>query len=268
MANLDSLAVLPELQDALRPLPEKQLQGLRESIKSERKFLSPILWAKLGDGTCCVVDGHNRVDIWDDIRDDDLNEVSEPEIKEVEELRGCSLEQAIEWIKKHQANRRNDEDLVRQLYNIGSEWRDSDKTSAEIGEEYGLTDSQVRHAGKIAEVLEEAEKIEPGTIEKILDDKEITPSAIRNSKPEDIVDRAQRGADAPKGPLSHFEPLNRALANLRKQAGVASRAIKTAENETTECEFSEQLSQLMRELNGILDDCEEAAKNWQFDGVK
>lgn len=266
--KLNDLSILPELQDALKPLPEKQLQGLRESIQSEGKFLSPILWARLGDGTHCVVDGHNRINIWDEISADDLNSASEPEIQEVEELRGCSLEQATEWIKRHQVNRRNDEDLVRQMYQIGSEWRSSDKTSAEIAEEYGLTDSQVRHAGKIASVLDEAESIEPGTIEKILEDESVTPSSIRNSSPAEVVDRAHRGADAPKGPLSHFEPLNRAIAKLRSQSGILSRAIQSAENQTTPCEFSERLAQLTRELNGVLDDIEESAKNWQFDGVK
>lgn len=266
MKSLDDIALLPELQDALRKLSTRQRDGLKESIVTEKKFLNPVLWAMLGDGTCCVVDGHNRIEIWDELRSEDIGEISEPETQEVEELRGCTLDQAIQWVKKHQVNRRNDENLVKLMYEIGTEWNESDKTSAEVGEEYGLTESQVRHAGKLAEVLVEAEEIAPGTTEKILEDKTVSQASIRNSSPQEVAERATHGAPV-KGPLSHFEPLTRSLANLRKQAEVASRAIKSAENETTPCAFSEKLAQLSRELISTLDDMDESVKNWQFDGT-
>lgn len=265
MKPLDDIAVLPELQDALRKLSTRQRDGLKESIVTEKKFLNPILWAMLNDGTCCVVDGHNRLEIYDELIRG-LVDVSEPETQEVEELHGCTLDEAIEWVKKHQVNRRNDENLVKLMYEIGTEWNESDKTSAEVGEEYGLTESQVRHAGKLAEVLVEAEEIAPGTTEKILEDKTVSQASIRNSSPQEVAERATHGAPV-KGLLSHFEPLTRSLANLRKQAEVASRAIKSAENETTPCAFSEKLAQLSRELIATLDDMDESVKNWQFDGV-
>lgn len=264
--NVDDLVIMTEFQDALKPLSAAQRDQLEASIREEKKFLNPVLWAKLADGSCCVVDGHNRIDIWDTLVADDLNEVQPPETQEVECLRGASDEQVIEWIKMHQAARRNDEQLVRAVFEIGKEWLESDKTSAEVAAEHGMTESQVRHAGKTAEVLQKAEELSPGTLEKVFEDEGITPGAIRKSTPEEVVKRAHVGAPAEPGPLSHFEPLSKAIAAIRAQAEKASRGLQAAENQTTPCSWSEKITQLIREVHASVDDMEEAVKNWQFGG--
>lgn len=261
MKNLNDVSILDELHKAIRPHTPAERAALKAEIEQDGSIHDPILWAHLYGGVEAVVDGHTRLSIYEEL----LNEqpdayLEEPKLVEVESLRDCSVDEAVEWIKRHQSARRNI-DSVASLYGVGKEFLETEATSTELAEKYGLTPSQVRHAGALAENVDQADALEPGTKEAVLES-DMSKSFLRDAEPEDIVASARPGAAKPKGPLDSFKPLTKAVAKAIAEMKVASRAVNALQNEQTPNEYSEQCVEYIRSLNAFLEDLQAEVERW------
>ena len=156
--TVESLRIKDEYKTACRPLFEAEMAGLITAVlDTDGAFLDPIKYHQDSDGSLWVVDGHHRYSIWQAGYSQD---VEPPRIQEVIALSGATVEEVVEWIRTHQANRRNDTNEFR--YQLGKEKMETGKTSPELAEEYGVSPSVVRHSEAFAKsvVMNQERKVE------------------------------------------------------------------------------------------------------------
>ena len=156
--NPADITIDPEFESFIRPLSEKEREELRNSIRVAG-ILSPLIVWK-SDGKTILVDGHNRLSLWEEIGGFD-GETDVP----TQDLRFGSRDNVKEWIVKTQLGRRNlspDDfrSLLGMLYNARkreahrpekrgqSEPVNPQRTAEAIASEYGVSPSTVKRAGK------------------------------------------------------------------------------------------------------------------------
>ena len=208
MKVLERLKINERYKATLAPLGRNELEQLRDNILSEEGFLSPILFHLSESGDEVIVDGHHRYQIWLD--DGEMHTLECPPTREVVELSGASEEEVVQWIRKHQAGRRNDPTLAEQ-YELGKEVveaREKGITSAEFVAENELTPSQARHAAQLAEKIDEAEEASPGFKDQILGDESMSVAAAKKAAEVAIKPDAE--------PLMAFEALQKSLKSLSR----------------------------------------------------
>jgi hypothetical protein len=263
--TLSDLTIDEHLQKAIRPHTPAERAALKAEIIKDGAIHDPILYARLdGGGYEVVVDGHGRAEIYEELANGTEEEraIEMPACIEVEALYGKSVDEAMLWIVRHQISRRNENSLDL-LYGVGKEFRNGLKTSAEIAAEYNLTPQRVRHAGTLADSIDDAEKEFPGSKEEILNS-DLSPAFVRETGPEDLVRSAKSGAKerAPKGPLEHFSKLTNEIAKMWSAKKAASRCVNDLLNEEGPTKFSEDLLLALNELNFKLQDVDEKCDEW------
>lgn len=241
----EDLVVLDEIVAAVRGLSATERQALKDEIATDGKILDPLLWYRSSHGECVMVDGHHRDMICDELQEANAD-FPEPELLEVESLRGAVTEDVVEWVRRHQASRRNDESLQK-VYQVGKAYLQGSASSTELATEFGMTSSQVRHAGTVAAKVDEAEEFEPGSKDAILASN-LTPNAIRTAPtPSSIVESAKSGAsrirESHASPAESFKPITTAI-------GALSRAVNKKVNETTSNSWSDKIAELINEISG------------------
>jgi uncharacterized protein YdaT len=243
--KLDDLLIKEDYEGACRPLFESEMAGLMESIlNNEEGFLDPLKFHLNEEGLPTLLDGHHRMKIWKGIHGKD---VDQPRTQEVIPLSGASPEEAIEWIRNHQRNRRNDTNEFR--YHLGKEQNDTDKTSAQIAEEYGVTDSVVRHSAEFATAVDGLEEEIPGIKNELIsEDPPATRSQVVND-PEGVA-AAVTGSVVKKDPVKMFEAVNKALGSLVRRS-------KSLEDETGKTDTSSKFEQQLRECFNSLETWED-----------
>lgn len=245
--KLSDVQVLPEIENALRPLSDRELRGLKEDIVKERRFLMPLSYAQLAGGIVALVDGHSRRGIWLSDELSDRDDIDEPELQEIASLYGKSIDEAIEWVKRHQAHRRNDESLMA-TYLAGKEYNDG-MTASAVAEKYDMTTSQVRHAAVVAKKIDAAEEEAPGAKEAILDSDLKANHVRKSASSKELVESANVGAPGKSkqdaGPLASFQPMTMLLAKI-------SRHLNAKVNETGENGWSVGIVKNINEINRLI----------------
>ena len=158
------LKIDPEFQNLIPPLKEEEFKQLRRNIRVDGCIHPIIVWGSV------IIDGHNRYKI---CTEDPNNQIH----FDVQQMDFPSREAAMDWIDRNQTGRRNlsPDDfklIVGRIYNrtklpegrpkekLG-EKRPVKRTSAIIGDEFGIGERSVRDAGKLAAAVEEIQKAEP-----------------------------------------------------------------------------------------------------------
>ena len=178
MMNLNALKIDPEFQGKIPPLTCEELEQLEKNIVNDGKVINPIIvWNNL------IVDGHNRYAILQ----------KHPDIPyTVHEKEFADRFDAIIWICKNQLGRRN-LSPEQKNYLLGKQYEaekvahggdrkstdakssyhndnliSGEKTCDRIAKENGVNRITVIRAEKFANCVDEAEKISPGSRQKIL----------------------------------------------------------------------------------------------------
>ena len=207
---------------ALKPLSEDVFEGLRKNVLTESSFLSAALFHVNPAGQNVLVDGHHRREISE-------QEGIDLECWEVTELAGADEDVVVSWIQNNQKCRRNDPTLS-DVYELGKralEAREEGLTHDEFAEEEGITVSQARRAGELANVLNAEE---PEVRERILADESITPNAVISK---------------PKADLSPLVTFGAIYQLLEK----ASRLVKKASDDYEDDDRSQRIANMIRSLN-------------------
>lgn len=106
--TLDHIAIAPEFRRRLPPLSEEEYEGLKANVITDGLFTDPfICWCEPGsDGTAILLDGHNRLSIWQEIVEEGKYPwVQPPRIEYVTTIHNRT--EALRWILEHQLRRRN-----------------------------------------------------------------------------------------------------------------------------------------------------------------
>ena len=178
MMKLTALKVDPEFQGKIPPLTFEELEQLEKNIVNDGKVINPIIvWNGL------IVDGHNRYAILQ----------KHPDISyTVHEKEFADRFEVIIWICKNQLGRRN-LSPEQKNYLLGKQYEaekvahggdrksadakssyhndnliSGEKTCDRIAKENGVNRITVIRAEKFANCVDEAEKISPGSRQKIL----------------------------------------------------------------------------------------------------
>lgn len=178
MMKLTALKVDPEFQGKIPPLTFEELEQLEKNIVNDGKVINPIIvWNRL------IVDGHNRYAILQ----------KHPDIPyTVHEKEFADRFEAIIWICKNQLGRRN-LSPEQKNYLLGKQYEaekvahggdrkstdakssyhndnliSGEKTCDRIAKENGVNRITVIRAEKFANCVDEAERISPGSRQKIL----------------------------------------------------------------------------------------------------
>ena len=178
MMKLTALKVDPEFQGKIPPLTFEELEQLEKNIVNDGKVINPIIvWNGL------IVDGHNRYAILQKYPDIPYT---------VHEKEFADRYEAIIWICKNQLGRRN-LSPEQKNYLLGKQYEaekvahggdrksadakssyhndnliSGEKTCDRIAKENGVNRITVIRAEKFANCVDEAEKISPGSRQKIL----------------------------------------------------------------------------------------------------
>lgn len=263
MPNVNDIVIEEQIVNAIRPLTDKEHESLRQAIVADGAIHDPILWCRLDDHSEVLCDGYHRLHIFEELRESGT-QIDEPTFHEVVCLRGKPVEDVVAWVRHHQASRRNDETLA-DLYRIGLQRQE--KPSSQVAEDTGKTPQQVRHLAKMAENIDKAEEIEPGSREAILSS-DLKPTVIRDSNPEELTKTAvesrsaRAGAQKEKSGLQAFEPVTKQLASIQKSTGILSRAIQAIANEDTPTSWSEQCEKLINEIATSTEAMVDQVKEW------
>jgi len=262
MKKIDDLVIVDELHKAIRCHTPAEREALKAEIKSDASIHDPVLWARLYGGVEAVVDGHTRLAIRDELLQEEDLFIDEPRTAEVESLRDCSVEEAVEWIRRHQISRRNIHALD-ELYAIGKSLRETGKTSAQIAVENGITPSRARHAAAMADKIDAAETLVPNSREAILSS-DVSPSAIRDSEPSELLEMAGvlPRKNRNNGPLSVFSAITKAIATLKSSRAAISRAINTIQSQDGDSLFSEDCISRNQSISDAIDELESSVESW------
>lgn len=166
----DDIIVDAEFAALIPPLSAEERQQLEENIIEHGGARDPlVVWAS--KGTLTLLDGHNRYEI--------CTRLELP--FDVHEMRFASRDEAADWMDRNQLGRRNLHPdaftlLLGRRYNRAKradgghgDQKSGGKTfrpnaAESLAKEHGVTEKTVRNAGKFAESVEKAKKIDP-TIE-------------------------------------------------------------------------------------------------------
>jgi len=159
-----------EFQKLIRPLSKDERKELKESLSSCGLLMPLVVWNS--DGKTILVDGHNRLSLWQE-----FNGFNEEYEFKTQELRFGNRDKVKEWIIKNQLGRRNlsPKDytlLVGQLYNQRKSTQGGDRkskgqngtlneTAQQVAEETGVSPRTVKRAGKLAATVEAIQSAEP-----------------------------------------------------------------------------------------------------------
>jgi len=164
-----------EFEKLIRPLSKDERKELKESLASCGLLMPLVVWNS--EGKTILVDGHNRLSLWNEFDGFD----GDFEFK-TQELHFGNRDNAKEWIIKNQLGRRNlsPKDytlLVGQLYNqrkksqggTGSNQHtqkdqidpSANSTAAAVAAETGVSPATVKRAGKLATAVEAIQAAEP-----------------------------------------------------------------------------------------------------------
>ena len=205
-----------EFQKLIRPLSKDERKELKESLSSCGLLMPLVVWNS--DGKTILVDGHNRLSLWQE-----FNGFNEEYEFKTQELRFGNRDKVKEWIIKNQLGRRNlsPDDyklLVGQLYNqrkktkaeAGSKGGSSkdqndtclETTAAAVAAETGVSPATVKRAGKLAAAVEAIQAAEP------------------ELPREEVIEKAKKPAAKPKPKLSLEEILSKRWKSFIKDIAV------------------------------------------------
>jgi hypothetical protein len=148
--SLDSIKIDNEFKVLCPALTSDELRRLKENIIKDAEFREPlIVWRSEN----ILVDGHNRLDVWRNLTDEQRQRIAEPRIK-LKDFE--SREEAHNWIISNQLGRRN-LDEKQKSYLIGKRYQSEKKNDKEnLRRGAGSSDSPVRHSdgpGKTADQI-------------------------------------------------------------------------------------------------------------------
>lgn len=252
MPMLCDLKIVDEYRDALPKPTEAERKGLESMISEAGGCILPILYHMDPDGDLCIVDGYTRLDIF--TKNPRMFE-EEPPLKEVIELSGASEEEVIEWIRRHQVFRRNNESLM-SLYQLGV--ASEGKSIAQSAEDYNSTKGKVRSAKSLRESVDKLDEQEPGLREQILES-EVPASAVKQAAESGDVEPLKEMISAgnkrsPRKELhpgARFHKMSSSLKQIAREAGAI-------ENETTPNQWSEEVKRLVNQLGKAIEQWAEA----------
>jgi len=208
-----------EFQKLIRPLSKDERKELKESLASCGLLMPLVVWNS--DGKTILVDGHNRLSLWQE-----FNGFNEEYEFKTQELCFGNRDNAKEWIIKNQLGRRNlsPKDytlLVGMLYNQRkkaspnpdgknqhSEVKDQidpkpkDTTAAAVAAETGVSPATVKRAGKLAAAVEAIQAAEP------------------ELPREEVISKAKKPAAKPKPKLSLEKLLPKRWESFMKDIAV------------------------------------------------
>ncbi len=177
--DIQSIQINKEFKTLLVELSHEECEQLKNNILSDGEFRDPlIVW----EGT--LIDGHNRLKIWQELTDEEKQQVKPPQIKQMVFSDDAA---AHDWIINNQAGRRNLSPSQRAYYigklyqaekkNVADNLRgthpetskttaapanspegqnvpQSNSTAERIGQEYGLSGKQVQRHAKYSDALD------------------------------------------------------------------------------------------------------------------
>jgi N6-adenosine-specific RNA methylase IME4/ParB-like chromosome segregation protein Spo0J len=175
---MTDIVILSQIEQALFPLREEELEALEDSIIKEGIRDPLIVWNN--NGKLILVDGHNRYRI---AQKHNLN-------FKVIEKSFSDLDEALNWIDKNQLGRRNLTDeqravIVGRMYerqkkaahrpkleenNVDklSTFSGTAATAKSIAEKVGANEKTVRRSAEFVKALDKIKEIKPEATEKIL----------------------------------------------------------------------------------------------------
>ncbi|MEM1225988.1 MAG: ParB N-terminal domain-containing protein [Planctomycetota bacterium] len=244
-----NLIVDDEFKGLLAPLDKEELAGLEAMIVA-KGVLTPILVWETSEGKRIVIDGHNRYAIAD------KHGIG----FETKAIRFASREEAKQWIRHHQANRRNvskgeaailrGERAIAQRMSRGENLKKPNenkvgqngpsmaaakKPIAEIAKEEGVSPRQIKRDIAKVEVRDEAKKVDEATAAAVVslpdsavaEIKKATKSVPPETKPEAVAAEVKKRIATPQAEPVKIEGACDEL-NQMVQSGVITR--KVAEN--------------------------------------
>lgn len=247
--RIDDLIESKVFRETLDKPSEQEVAGLESLIESAGKCLSPVLFHMDELGAPIIIDGYTRLDIYRR-RPEIFDEP--PRTEEVIELSGESENVVVDWIRRHQAFRRNDEKLIK-TFRIGKRAQEIGATA--VAEEENISRSQAHHAQKLAEAVDACEELDPGLKEEILASgvsAEAVKEAAETGNTEQLRERMQNGTsrNRTKGTQGHFQKVHKIIGQL-------SRAVNDLENETTPNQWSEELKDRINHISDVVQEWED-----------
>ncbi len=182
--SIKNIQIDDEFKALCPNLTYEELDQLRENILSDGEFREPlIVWNQT------LIDGHNRLEVWHNITNEQRQRVAPPRIKLMD---FSSHDEASDWIINNQTGRRNLAPSQR-AYLVGKLYQAEKKntsvqadepatpnpaighnvqklsTADRIGKEHGISGKQVRRDAKFSKAVDElAKNIGPHTKTEML----------------------------------------------------------------------------------------------------
>lgn len=170
--TFEDIVIDSEFAALIPPLSTEERQQLEENIVEHGGARDPlVVWAS--KGTLTLLDGHNRYEI--------CTRLELP--FDVHEMRFASRDEAADWMDRNQLGRRNLHPdaftlLLGRRYNRQKNTRGGDRkskgqnatlidTAESLAKEHGVDSKTVKRAGKFAESVEKAKKIDPAIEAKV-----------------------------------------------------------------------------------------------------
>ena len=228
--DLEQIQIDEKFKILCPALSDEELRQLRDNIVADCEFREPLtVWGNEG----ILLDGHNRLDVWNNLSDHERHLVGTPEISLLD---FASREEAHNWIITNQLGRRN-LSTDQKSYLVGKRYKAEKKNKKEnlkrgntpakspkgqnvpsgntaetIGKEVGKTGKQVKRDAKYAEAVDTiAENVGQEAKQEILNgpkklakSKVIEIAALPADKQQAAFDRAM-GRGEPSGGTS-FDP--------------------------------------------------------------
>jgi len=212
----NKIVIDPEFEKLIRPLSKDERKELKESLSSCGLLMPLVVWNN--DGKTILVDGHNRLSLWQE-----FNGFNEEYEFKTQELRFGNRDKVKEWIIKNQLGRRNlsPDDyklLVGMLYNqrkkskggTGSNQHtqkdqidpSANSTAEAVATETGVSPATVKRAGKLAAAVEAIQAAEP------------------ELPREEVIEKAKKPAAKPKPKLSLEKLLPKRWESFMKDIAV------------------------------------------------
>jgi len=213
----NKIVIDPEFEKLIRPLSKDERKELKESLSSCGLLMPLVVWNN--DGKTILVDGHNRLSLWQE-----FNGFNEEYEFKTQELRFGNRDKVKEWIIKNQLGRRNlsPDDyklLVGMLYNqrkkvspnpdgknqhseVKGKSCTQPTTAEQVAEETGVSPRTVKSAGKLATAVEAIQAAEP------------------ELPREEVIEKAKKPAAKPKPKLSLEEILSKRWKSFIKDIAV------------------------------------------------
>jgi len=213
----NKIVIDPEFEKLIRPLSKDERKELKESLSSCGLLMPLVVWNN--DGKTILVDGHNRLSLWQE-----FNGFNEEYEFKTQELRFGNRDKVKEWIIKNQLGRRNlsPDDyklLVGMLYNqrkkvspnpdgknqhseVKGKSCTQPTTAEQVAEETGVSPRTVKSAGKLATAVEAIQAAEP------------------ELPREEVIEKAKKPAAKPKPKLSLEKLLPKRWESFMKDIAV------------------------------------------------